>query len=291
MNLNHVLIGILLASLLAGAHFGCASSDSKRFQSSAVENDRPITSPPKTYDVHFAQQAPLLDGLLDEGAWASAPWSDDFADIQGPSMPQPRFRTRMKMLWDETYLYIAAEKEEPEVWASYDQRDMIVFHEHDFEIFIDPDGDAREYYELEVNVLGTIFDLYLHTAYRDGGPADHDWDSVGLRTAISVDGTINQPGDIDRGWTLEWAIPFASLTPPRSDAVVESWRGGTVPHPHEVWRINFSRVQWQLDVVDGKYVKRPGLPEDNWTWTPQWEINMHVPQHWGFVRFLPSSAD
>jgi hypothetical protein len=28
-----------------------------------------------------------------------------------------------------------------------------------------------------------------------------------------------------------------------------------------------------------------GRPEDNWTWTPQWEINMHVPQQWGTVRF------
>jgi hypothetical protein len=291
MSMNRVIVGALLMGLLAGAHFGCTPSKSKRFKSSAVKNDRPIVSPPKTYDVPFARQAPKLDGLLDDGEWASAPWSDDFADIQGPSMPQPRFRTRMKMLWDDTYLYIAAEMEEPELWASYDQRDMIVFHEHDFEIFIDPDGDAREYYELEVNVLGTIFDLYLHTAYRDGGPADHDWDCAGLRTAINIDGTVNQPGDIDRRWTLEWAIPFASLTPPRLDAVVESWRGGMVPHPHEVWRINFSRVQWQLDVVDGEYTKRPGLPEDNWTWTPQWEINMHAPQHWGYVRFLPSSAE
>ena len=103
-----------------------------------------------------------------------------------------------------------------------------------------------------------------------------------------MDGTINDPTDVDRGWTLEWAIPFAALTPPRDDAVVESWRGGLPPLPHEVWRVNFSRVQWRLEVVDGAYRKVPDTPEDNWTWTPQWEINMHVPQHWGFVRFLPS---
>jgi hypothetical protein len=286
---NQSLRSVLGLSLACAFIAGCGSGQSARMESNAVENARPIAHAPLSYEVPFASVAPTLDGRLDDGAWASAEWSADFRDIQGPTLPDPRFRTRMKMLWDDTYLYIAAEMEEPELWATYDVRDMIVFHEHDFEIFIDPDGDSREYYELEVNILGTIFDLYLHTAYRDGGPADHDWDSVGLKTAIALDGTPNQPGDVDRGWTLEWAIPFADLTPPRGDAVVESWRGGLPPHPFEVWRINFSRVQWQLDVVDGGYVKRPGLPEDNWTWTPQWEINMHVPQHWGYVRFLPAS--
>ena len=280
---------ILLLALTGTSLVGCSGSQTQRLSSNAVVNTRPVASAPERYEAPFAVVAPKLDGRLDDEVWSQASWSIDFRDIQGPSMPDPRFRTRMKMLWDETYLYVAAEMEEPELWATYDVRDMIVFHEHDFEIFIDPDGDAREYYELEVNILGTIFDLYLHTAYRDGGPADHDWDCVGLRTAIHLDGTPNQPGDVDRGWTLEWAIPFAALTPPRDDAIVESWRGGQTPHPWEVWRINFSRVQWQLEEKDGAHVKIPDLPEDNWTWTPQWEINMHVPQHWGYVRFLPPS--
>ena len=50
--------------------------------------------------------------------------------------------------------------------------------------------------------------------------------------------------------------------------------------------MNFSRVQWDLEVVDGVYRKIDGRPEHNWTWTPQWEINMHVPEHWGFVEFV-----
>ncbi|MEE2681150.1 MAG: carbohydrate-binding family 9-like protein [Planctomycetota bacterium] len=227
---------------------------------------------------------------MDEGVWQVAPWSASYGDIQGQSLPDPRFSTRMKMLWDESHLYIGVEMEEPDLWATYTEHDQIVFHENDFEIFIDPTGDAREYYEIEVNVLGTIFDLYLYNAYRDGGPAEHGWDCTGLRTAISVDGTVNDPSDRDRGWTLEWAIPFASLIPPTErigNEGPERARSGSAPGPWETWRINFSRVQWHLDVVDGAYVKRPDTPEDNWTWSPQWEINMHVPQHWGYVRFLP----
>ena len=58
------------------------------------------------------------------------------------------------------------------------------------------------------------------------------------------------------------------------------------PEPGTVWRVNFSRVQWKLDVVDGRYEKAPDTPEDNWVWSPQGVINMHQPEHWGYVRFV-----
>ena len=269
---------------------GCASSSSH--QSEAPQPQQVLGAAPAAYDVPYASTAPRLDGRMDDGVWSAAPWSAAYGDIQGEALPAPRFSTRMKMLWDKTHLYIGVEMEEPDLWATYSEHDQIVFHEHDFEIFIDPDGDAREYYEIEVNVLGTIFDLYLYNAYRDGGPAEHGWDCKGLKTAIAVDGSVNDPTDRDEGWTLEWAIPFASLVPPAkrmNNEGPERARGGVAPQPWETWRVNFSRVQWQLDVEDGSYVKRPNTPEDNWTWSPQWEINMHVPQHWGYVRFLPES--
>ncbi len=280
---------LLCSSVLV---IGCAST-SRPHSSDAPRPRQEIQHPPSTYDVPFATTPPILDGRLDEGAWAMAPWSGPYGDIQGPALPAPRFDTRMKMLWDDQFLYVGVVMDEPDLWATYTEHDQIVFHENDFEIFIDPDGDAREYYEIEVNVLGTIFDLYLYNAYRDGGPAEHDWDCEGLRTAISVDGTVNDPADRDRSWTLEWAIPFRALVPPAkvgTDEGPERSRGGRAPAPWESWRINFSRVQWHLDLEDGRYLKRPDTPEDNWTWSPQWEINMHVPQHWGYVRFLPRPA-
>lgn len=269
---------------------GCTSST--MHHSDAPQPRQVVAGAPATYDVPFVVDPPQLDGRMDEAAWAAAPWSSAYGDIQGAALPAPRFSTRMKMVWDASYLYIGVEMEEPDLWATYTEHDQIVFHENDFEIFIDPVGDAREYYEIEVNVLGTIFDLYLYTAYRDGGPAEHGWDCEGLRTAITVDGTVNDPTDRDSGWVLEWAIPFASLVPPRQRVGSEGperARGGVAPRPWETWRINFSRVQWELEVENGAYVKRPDTPEDNWTWSPQWEINMHVPQHWGYVRFLPRS--
>ncbi|MDG2022373.1 MAG: carbohydrate-binding family 9-like protein [Phycisphaerales bacterium] len=253
-----------------------------------------VEHPPLEYTCHQTPSPPEFDGDLDAGVWQRADWTGDFRDIEGSSRPDPRFQTRVKMLWDETHLYVGCAMEEPGLWATYDQRDMIVFHEHDFEVFIDPDGDGNEYYEIEINVLGTIFDLFLHRPYRLGGPAEHGWDASGLKFAIHADGTINDPDDEDRGWTVELAIPFSDLRPPSTRADGTPWslppitehRRASVPQIGETWRINFSRVEWDLEVVDGRYRKIEGRPEYNWTWTPQWEINMHVPEWWGMLRFV-----
>ncbi len=221
---------------------------------------------------------PAIDGRLDDPAWAAAAWTSAFVDIEGQVKPPPRFATRAKLLWDDTNLYIGASLEEPHVWGTLTARDEIVFHDNDFEVFVDPEGDRRWYGEVEVNSLGTVFDLQLSRAYLEEGRADHAWSPPGLRAAVAVEGTLNDSSDTDRGWTLEIAIPHAAL----------SGHGTTSlsPKAGDVWRVNFSRVEWQYDVVDGRYVKRPDTREDNWVWTPQYVVDMHRPVQWGFVELV-----
>ncbi|MCH2149882.1 MAG: hypothetical protein MK095_10670, partial [Phycisphaerales bacterium] len=55
---------------------------------------------PRAYVAGQAAVPPVIDGRLDDPAWAEAPWTDDFIDIEGDVKPVPRFRTRAKMLWD-----------------------------------------------------------------------------------------------------------------------------------------------------------------------------------------------
>ena len=116
----------------------------------------------------------------------TAPWTDAFVDIEGDVRPRPRFHTRAKMLWDDTYFYVAALLEEPHVWGTLTKHDSVIFQDNDFEIFIDPDGDNQEYYEIEINALNTEWDLFLKKAYRDGGPAMNEWEIPGLKTAVHV---------------------------------------------------------------------------------------------------------
>ena len=164
--------------------------------------------PPKGYVCQRATSPVVIDGKLDDKAWADASWTDHFVDIEGDVRPKPRFRTHVKMLWDDTYFYVAAELEEPHVWATLKKHDSVIFADNDFEIFIDPDGDNQEYYELEINALNTEWDLFLKKAYRDGGPGDQRVGSSGLKTATHVNGTLNKQDDKDRSWTVEFAIPW-----------------------------------------------------------------------------------
>lgn len=120
-----------------------------------------------------------IDGKLDEPSWERAPWTDYFVDIEGDLKPRPRFKTRAKMLWDDEYFYVAADMEEPHLWATVAQRDVPVYNEHDFEVFIDPDGDTHEYCELEMNARNTVWDLMSLMPHRDGGPMVIAWDIAG----------------------------------------------------------------------------------------------------------------
>jgi hypothetical protein len=232
----------------------------------------PNSEEPKSYDCRHTPHALHIDGKLNERAWKNAPWTSDFVDIQGDiqggSMPQPRFHTRMKMLWDDDYLYIGAELEEPDVKATLTKHDSVIFHDNDFELFLKPPVADPSYFEFEINALNTSWDLFLDKPYLDGGKPDSTWDIPGLKSAVAIHGTLNKSSDKDRGWTIEIAIPwtaFATRLP-----VVK-------PTPGTEWRANFSRVEW----------KAGQAREDNWVWTPQGVINMHVPEKWGHIHFLP----
>lgn len=270
----------------------------------------------RLYEAPRAPAAPVIDGDLDEEAWRAAPWTESFLDIRGEGGPRPRWATRARLTWDSCCLYVGAELEEPHLWATLTERDAIIYRDHDFEVFLDPDGDGLAYYELEINALGTEFDLFLDKPYRAGGRAYIDWDMEGLRTAVRLDGTLNDPSDEDRGWTVEIAIPWAALRPPDGvaagpEAVPDNSRQGggrgspnagnrepgMAPHPGDEWRVNFSRVQWPLVVEGGGYRKArepvdwSDHPEDNWVWSPQGEIDMHIPEKWGVVRFVAGVPD
>lgn len=232
---------------------------------------------PRGYVCGRARASIVVDGRPDDESWSLAPWTDDFVDIEGDARPRPRFRTRAKMLWDDESFYIAAELEEPHVWGTLTRHDSIIFQDNDFEVFIDPDGDNHEYYEIELNALNTVWDLLLEKPYRDGGPAVNAWEIPGLKSATHVDGKLNEPAGLDRSWTVELAIPWKVLG--------ERAHRASPPLDGDQWRVNFSRVQWEHRVEGAFYRKVEGRREDNWVWSPQGAIDMHRPERWGYVQF------
>ncbi len=187
-----------------------------------------------------------INGNIGKEVWKNAVWSRRFVDLV--SGDAGLYDTRAAILWNDSHLYIAFYAEDRFIEAKLTERDSLVFTESDLELFIDG-GDC--YYELEVNALNTvyevffiwkdaydkdpkfglpIFDVHQEHVYTFGGNNDRDdasfwrgthprgirwaftaFDMSGLQTAVQVDGTINDNSVIDKGWSLEIAIPWKSL--------------------------------------------------------------------------------
>ena len=165
---------------------------------------------PRTHTAYKTNISINIDGKVNESIWEKANWTSNFIDIEG--VDDPKYQTKIKMLWDEDFFYILADIKEPNIWADITERDAIIFHNNNFEVFIDPDGDTHNYYEIEINALNTIWDLFLTKPYRElNSLAINDWNITGLKSAIGINGTLNNPNDIDKGWIVEMAIPWSAF--------------------------------------------------------------------------------
>ena len=102
----------------------------------------PIT--PQGYVCRYTPKPISIDGNLDEAGWASAPWTSDFVNILGAGEPKPEHRTRCKLLYDDHFLYLAAELEESHLWAT-ESTDRL-YTENAFEVFLDPIFRGDEYW-------------------------------------------------------------------------------------------------------------------------------------------------
>jgi hypothetical protein len=306
--------------------------------------------PPPYYVTYKTEQPPVIDGSLDDAAWAEVPFTDSNPDICGydpttaagraaggfcainstngggarscaKGCAAPRFRTRQKIRWDDSFLYVGALLEETAVWANNTAHDSVIFSDNDYEVFISPDGSNHYYKEYEMNARGTWWDLCLNKPYTDGGYENSTrvfnhsaggtkpgagWDDPGLRTAARVRGcALNEPpapgAPACRGWSLEIAFPLAAISLNNTNELP--------PRRGSYWRINFSRVEWNTTVVGGgggggggggdgggvdgagsggprHYVKRPANETcDNWLWAPLGIVDVHQPERWGYLQF------
>ncbi|MDO5606856.1 MAG: carbohydrate-binding family 9-like protein [Capnocytophaga sp.] len=234
---------------------------------------------PKSYIAYRTSEKMIIDGKGNEKSWQKAVFTDDFIDIEG--VKKPKYSTNVKMLYDDENFYFFAKMEDPHIWATLKQRDTVIYYNNDFEIFIDPDNDSHNYYELEINALNTVWDLFLTKPYRETNKVLDGWDIAGLKSAVHIEGTLNNPNDEDRFWSVEIAIPWAAMR--------EAHRQNNIPEG-KFWRVNFSRVHWDFDLVDGRYSRKKNpegnyQSEYNWVWSPQWKISMHEPELWGYVYF------
>jgi len=177
------------------------------------------------YRVHRAAAAPAIDGALLEGAWDRAERTGRF--VRSLDGKPAAAATEARLLWDDQALYVAFQCEDANVATPFTRDDEQLYTSNVVEIFLNPSGDLAHYVEIEVAPSNALFDASF-TGRRAG--MDLGWSS-GARHAVQVDGTLNDPRDVDRGWTVELAIPFAKLP------------GGPKPKRGDEWRFNLYRLR------------------------------------------------
>jgi uncharacterized lipoprotein YddW (UPF0748 family) len=232
----------------------------------------PLLAEP-TYLCQKAIDPIRIDGHLNERSWQKAQFLPPMRDLSGKPA---QYHCSIQMTYDDDYLYFAAVLPTPNINGSLTQRDSIIYHDDDFEIFIDPTNSGHNYLELEINALNTVWDLFLTAPYREGAAciAIHDWDIKGLKHAVSYQGTLNHPDDIDTSWTVEIAWPWTSIT---HHATLP--RVAHPPSHNQEMRFNFSRVDHPLDPITGK------RGEINTVWAATRQATIHAPEQWGRIRF------
>jgi hypothetical protein len=261
------------------------------------------------YTCYRTPQSLSIDGRLDEESWKNAPKSPRFVDLV-TGVPG-FFETRMAALWDDDYFYAGFWVEESNVQARLAQRDSFIWTENDVELFIAaPDG----YYEFQINALGTIYEVFYiwQDALKKGAFFDRpefnllthkpdvlggfqdamrhgkhprgarwafmDWDFPGLKTAVFVDGTLNDDRDVDKGWTVELALPWQGMS------VLAQGRA-LPPQDGDVWRMDFSRFEAL------HYCGVRAHPDPGWALNRHGLYDSHVPECFSFIHFSEKTAE
>jgi hypothetical protein len=151
--------------------------------------------------VRVQGRTPVVDGRLEDAAWAAAPVLSDFIQKQPVEGAQPTERTEVRFVYDDAALYVAARmfKNDPNaIQAPVSRRDNGNQAEHIW-ISLDTYLDRRTAYSFGVTAAGTRMDWYHAT--DDEGDVDLSFDPV-WQAEVQRDSL---------GWTAEMRIPFSQL--------------------------------------------------------------------------------
>jgi hypothetical protein len=243
-----------------------------------------------------------IDGKLDEPSWKAAKKSPRFVDIitGGRTIHD----TRAAVLWDDDYLYVSYRVEEPFVHAKFTHHNDFIYQDNDVECFIaGPDA----YYEFEINAYNTCYEAFFvweDTFEKSGlsklpefgrsklvpfngvGFTNHirgerlgnfNHALPGLKTAVHIDGTVNDDTDRDRGWTVELAFPWKSLKWLATDG------RALPPKDGDVWRMDFSRFNSYKEAS-------PANDSGGWFWTHHGVWDSHIPECFAYITFSTNAV-
>jgi glucose/arabinose dehydrogenase len=195
----------------------------------------PTTAPaPAAYECRWTDELITLNGRADEPAWKNAQVISNFR-VPRPdgAWRKPLMATRAKLLWDRNYLYYYAEMDDADLYATITEHQGKVWTNDAFEMFLKPDDTKPGYYEFEVSPANTTLELYFPA--RDAGGYDKfkDLTHIEMKTAVQLHGTLNQPLDTDKGWSVEGRIRWSNML-----------NTGGRPDAGDLWKFALCRVDY-----------------------------------------------
>lgn len=218
---------------------------------------------PKSASVPLLAAVLKIDGVLDEQVWQKAVSLTPF--VRHDTMAPARVSTEVRVWYDEQALYLGWTCEDPDIQATFTQRDSRFWEEEVVEFFVTPAALDR-YFELQWNPLGGTFDAIIANDLGPDGRSKQikgDWSytAPSMTFAVRADGSVQNSTDRDRRWTVEVRVPFADLKIP-------------TPRRGDVWRANFYRFN-----------RDQGSDVEQLSWSPTVWPGFHQPTRFGYLRF------
>ena len=142
---------------------------------------------------------PIVDGRPDDPAWRDAPVIDQFLEYEPNTGAETRFRTEIRILYDDRYLYVLGRMYDPapdSIISLLSRRDVRTESEQ-LKLVIDSYHDRRTAYQFVLNPAGVKRDFFVYNDQIEDATWDGVWDGH-----ASIDSL---------GWVAEFRIPFSQM--------------------------------------------------------------------------------
>ncbi len=183
-----------------------------------------------SYGVRTRKSPIVIDGKLDDAAWRTAARTRAFLRTDA-NRGDGSLATHGKILADDTHIYFGFHLKDKDIASPFTNRDDTLWKADVIELFLDPGADGENYVELQVNPANTVFDAVFRSHRSPKWEEAAQNTTIGLESAVWLDGTLNKSDDEDKAWSVEIKIPFADLPGVEGK-----------PSPTDKWTANFYRI-------------------------------------------------
>ena len=178
-------------------------------------------------------------------------------------------KSNVRASWDSTGVYFYFTTNDSTLEIHQTDQDAQIFQTDDcFEIFLDFDGDGKEYLELGINPKGTYYDYWISCpaticGHWESNP-NFNLDSIQIIPFINHYSTNHGGPHGIYGYEILVYIPFNSLEP-------FSKFGYTKPVKGTKWRANFFNINPTKKAYNA--------------WSPTKSFGFHQPEYFGELIF------